>query len=368
MKLKVVHLTSAHPRYDIRIFIKMCSSLADKNVDVSLIVADGGGDELKNNVKIIDVGAKGGRLSRMTKTVSQVFSKARVLDADVYHLHDPELIPIGLKLKKMGKIVVFDAHEDLPNQIRSKPYLNGLMRVLLSWIFEKYETFTLSKFNAVVSATETIKNKFIKIKPNSITINNYPILGELSHNVKWQNKKEEVCYLGVITKIRGIKQVISSLGELENVRLNLAGTFAESSVKEEVKSWKEWNKVNELGLIEREHAARILSQSKIGIVTFLNCPNHFDSQPNKMFEYMSAGLPIVASNFPLWKDVVEVNECGICVDPEKPEEIAKAIKSILADPEKAQKMSDNGKNAVLTRYNWNAEQKKLFELYEGFEK
>ena len=104
---KITHLTSAHPRYDTRIFIKMCSSLAAQSYDISLVVADGEGDEFINGVSIFDVGAKtGGRLTRMTTTVKRVFEKARELDADIYHLHDPELIPTGIKLKKLGKTVI----------------------------------------------------------------------------------------------------------------------------------------------------------------------------------------------------------------------------------------------------------------------
>jgi hypothetical protein len=91
---KVVHLTSVHQRYDIRIFVKMCSSLATHGFDVSMIVADGLGGEVKSDVSIIDVGVKtGGRLSRMINAVKRVYEKAIELDADICHFHDPELIP-----------------------------------------------------------------------------------------------------------------------------------------------------------------------------------------------------------------------------------------------------------------------------------
>lgn len=367
---RVAHLTSAHDRYDTRIFLKMCRSLAEAEYDVTLVVADGKGLEHKDGVRIVDVGARGkNRFDRMTTTVQCIYQKAVSLNAEIYHLHDPELIPAGLKLKALGKVVVFDAHEDLPKQLKSKPYLNPLTGRLLSVMFAVYERWTCRKFDAVISATPSIGKKFSEIAAKSVVVNNYPLLAELENSNGWSSKRREAVYVGAITKIRGIVEVVDALAYTSSVRLNLAGRFNESDVRQEIpkrvrNGLAPWDLVNELGSLNRDEVREILARSVVGVVTFLPVPNHVDSQPNKMFEYMSAGLPLVTSDFPLWREIVEGNDCGVCVDPRDPVAIGRAIQRLIDNPDLAQRLGDNGRRAIEREFNWSVESLKLLELYE----
>ena len=333
---------------------------------VSLVVADGRGEEVKDGVSIIDAGVLRGRLNRIFRTTQNVFKKALALQADVYHLHDPELIPVGLKLKRYGKVVIFDSHEDVPKQLMSKPYLHPLVRRSVSLAFACYERFACRKLDAILTATPFIRDKFLTMHPCVLDINNFPMVGELDAMIPWDRKQSEVCYVGGITSIRGVREVIKALENLQSpARLNLVGRFSESSVEAEVKQYKGWASVNECGQLGRAGVRDVLGHSVAGLVTFLPLPNHVDAQPNKMFEYMSSGIPVIASNFPLWREIIEGSQCGLCVDPLDPQAIAKAIDFLVNNPDKAAQMGRNGKKAVNERYNWDQEGSKLIAFYSS---
>ncbi|MBS9442722.1 glycosyltransferase family 4 protein [Photorhabdus heterorhabditis] len=364
--MKIAHMTSVHSRYDTRIFFKECISLQQEKYDVSLIVADGRGNETNKNINIYDVGFLPGRLNRIFRTTKLVYKKACELSADIYHLHDPELIPIGLKLLKKNKIVIFDAHEDVPKQLLSKPYLNKYILRFLSKGFSLYERWAIPKFSGIITATPIIRDKFLLINKRTIDINNYPILGELHNsNIEWSEKEKQVCYVGGISRIRGIKEMIESISHLStDTKMKLAGNFSNKDLENKIKSMKNWHKIDELGFLNRTETKELLSKSIAGMVLFHPQPNHIDAQPNKMFEYMSAGIPVIASNFTLWKDIIIGNNCGICIDPLNPKELAHTIDYLSNNHDIAEEMGNNGCLAVNNKYNWNIEQSKLIKFYQ----
>lgn len=360
----VAHLTSAHPRYDTRIFVKQCRSLAAHGYDVTLVVADGLGDAVRDGVSIRDVGRSQGRLGRMLHSVRRVYQAALDIDADIYHLHDPELLRVGLRLRRKGKVVIFDSHEDIPKQMLSKPYLGPVRLRLIAFVFSHFERYVCSRISGVVAATPTIRDKFLSINGNTIDINNYPVLGEFDAGIALGARQREVCYIGGISRTRGIVELVDAMARVSSgVRLSLAGNFETAALEADVRQAEGWARVNFHGYLGRSQIRDVLARSMAGMVTLHPISNYLESLPVKMFEYMAAGIPVIASNFPLWEKIISDADCGICVDPLDTSAIADAIDFFVTHPELACQMGRNGRAAVVSHYNWSVEEKKLLSFY-----
>ncbi len=363
--LKICHLTSAHIRYDVRIFLKECVSLAHAGYDVTLVCADDKDNEIKDGVYIISTRfVPKNRIHRLRCAKKALLKSAREIDADVYHFHDPDLLSVGYSLKKQGKTVIYDTHEDVPRQIMGKTWIPRIFRTLLAYAFEKYENYHAKHFDHIITATPHIRTRFVKLNPRTTTVNNYPLHAEFAIPSRWDHKKSECCYIGCIDVIRGIYQIINSLA-IAQIPTHFCGTFESAVVQEKASALAGFSYIKYHGQLSRSDVQNILSQCKIGLITYLPDGNHIASQPNKLFEYMAAGIPVVASNFPLWKEIVEENHCGICVDPENPHEIADAIRLILANDEHARVMGENGKKAITEKYNWSIEEAVLLNIYRS---
>ena len=121
--------------------------------------------------------------------------------------------------------------------------------------------------------------------------------------------------------------------------------------------------INFIGKLTRQKVNELYGKSRAGIVIYQPAKNHFESQPIKLFEFMAAGLPVVASNFPLWEKIVRDSGCGICVDPTNVLEVRNACVFLLDNLDEAEKMGKIGYKHVIEKYNWSNEEKKLLNLY-----
>lgn len=366
MPINVTHISSVHERCDVRIFVKECAGLRSAGYNVTLMVADGMGPEVKSKIQIYDVGKPKSRRERIFLSTFKVFIKSLNSDASVIHLHDPELLPFGLLLKLFGKKVIFDAHEDVVLQLLNKPYLGQIQRRVLSILYKSLEIFICKRLDGIVAATPAIAEKFKKYNSNVVTVCNYPLLTEFLSIRSSKRSSNIVCYVGGISQVRGIGGILDALDLTQsNAVLYLAGACLEPDFRIEIENNKAWHKVTDFGTVDREGVVSIYERASLGLVTLLPIPNYLEALPVKMFEYMAAGLPVIASNFPLWKRLISDTKCGICVDPEKPQEIADAVDYLLLNPVEAQAMGKNGRKAVVDLYNWDNERAKLVAMYDS---
>lgn len=364
MTARIAHVTTVHPRHDIRIFRKECVSLARAGYETHLVVGDGLGDELIDGVRIVDIGAAPrGRLARMREQPLKALAAVRRIDPVAVHFHDPELLRIGVQLAREGRTAIYDAHEDLPRQMLTKQWLPAWLRAPLSALVERYEDSLVRRLSAVVAATPHIARRFSAVQPQAVDICNFPSTEELWPAGAGGARENAVCYVGGITRTRGIRELMAALALLPEVRLILCGAMEDAALESELRAHAAWGQVEYLGQVGRAQVREVLARSRAGMVTLLPMPSYMDALPIKMFEYMSAGLPVIASDFPLWRQIVDDAGCGWCVDPVDPGAVADAIGRVLASPEQAERMGAAGRRAVEQTFNWPHEERKLLDFY-----
>jgi glycosyltransferase involved in cell wall biosynthesis len=359
-------MSSAHTPYDVRIFQKECQTLAEAGYDVTYVV-QGPADAERNKVKFVTVPAASGRKSRMLKTTRQVLREAIRLNADIYHFHDPELIPAGLLLRLRGKKVVYDVHEEVANDILHKKWLPAPLRFAVAFATNAIQKFGAACFSGIVVSRPSLEKDFPKKK--TALVNNYPILGELEMpaSVPFDQRPRRAAYVGVMGCERGMREMVEGLGALPedyDFELLIAGEVRPSGLVDEVRDLPGFRRVKLLGQQSRKQVAELLNSSRFGIIFFLPVPNHVRSFPTKLFEYISAGIPALATDMPLWIDIVEKGGFGKVVDINNPKAVADKIMWMTDHPDECRAMGERGRQAVQTEFNWGVEAARLLKLYE----
>jgi glycosyltransferase involved in cell wall biosynthesis len=359
---RVCHITTAHPVDDHRILHKECVTLGAAGYDVTLIAPDADGEAIKG-VSLVGLRTPARtRLERMLRRPVAAYRIARALDADLYHFHDPEFLPFGVRLARGGKRVVYDAHEDVPMQIRYKEWLPVRSRPAMARAMALLEARCVARMDAVVSPSLAALRRLAPYQPRSVLVANYPRLDEIVPAASWDDRLPAACCVGGITRVRGALELVDAMRYVDT-ELYLAGAISPPSLRPELERSPGWRRVRYLGRVGFEQVPALLAKVKVGVVPLQPIPNYREAYPVKLFEYMAAGLPVIATDVPRWRELLEAHDCAVCFPAGSPRRLGEAIAALLADNDRARAMSVRARRAAEQHYSWDTQAAALLDLY-----
>lgn len=365
--IRVCHITSAHGIEDARIFNKECVSIAQYNYDVYLV--ERGGSYEKQGVKIVGIGhVSSNRILRMTIGAYKAYKAAKKVKADIYHIHDIELLPYALHFKKCGKHVVFDSHENYYEQIRHKEYLFPKIAKLIAGLYLQFETYVAKKIDGIIYPC-TFKGKILHENDckNVVLIDNL-VRRNLFDGFDESDKSHsrQMCFVGNLSDARCTFEIIEAAIKA-NVKLVLAGEFSDEEYKRKcLRLINDNSNISWLGQLKYKDALRVIKESYAGLCPEKNVGqyNTNDNLAMKSYEYMAAAIPVIVADYSFARKVMKEYKYGLLVDPNDTNEIAEAMGYLSNNFEEAQLMGRNGRRAIDEKYNWENEEKKLILLYE----
>lgn len=379
-------MTSVHPWDDPRIFYKEAVSLG-KKFDVELYAPARFSTMEKYGVTIFGLPKLNQRFLRPLNWL-KLLSLAWKSECRIIHFHDPELIPVGLCLKFFrGKKIIYDVHEDLPASILTKPWIPRFLRAPVSRLVDRLEKWAASRFDAVILAEFSYREKFRSVAGRLEAIVNFP-LGDVFRAVdtapmkqiwrcraKQQDTRHNLIYAGVLSIPRGAREMILSLAAVRasgmDCRLYLVGAWSppklEDEMRELIREHGLGPAVTITGRLSLSQVYALYGKSDIGMALLHPEKNYLRSMATKIYEYMAAGLPVLASDFPDWQSLIEKNDCGITVDPLDIQSISEKIRFLLKKPCFSCRLGNNGYRAARRYYHWAGEERKLWKLYQDLE-
>lgn len=362
--VRVLQLSTVHPWDDNRICRKICVSLVEDGYDVVLMARDANSEASipPEGVELHILPNPKNRIRRGLISLG-IWRSARKLRPDIVHFHDPELIPAGLFLRMLGYKVIYDVHEDYPEKMRTKRWIPAPIRRIMGfsmWLLEKLGS---RFFSSNLFVTQHIGQRFPR--RNSELLRNYPRLTEVVPATSRPAAGDNLIYVGGLDVDRGTLEMIAGLEAATTParRLELHGTTDDAVVNARLDAASSSGLLLCCGWSSRTVVKERLAQAVAGLVLLRPTTAYLESLPTKLFEYMGAGLPVIASDFPVWRKIIETHECGVLVDPSDATAIAAAIDWMYQHPEQARAMGENGRHAIRSELNWESEAKVLRNTY-----
>lgn len=367
MSIKVCHMSSVHLNTDRRIFVAECTALAEAGYEVYLVAC--GKSREDKGVHVIGMNNRSlRRIERITQFAKAVYEKALELDCDVYHFHDPELLPYGMKLRRKGKKVIFDSHELYTAQIPEKPYLPKWILSILAKCYEIYENYVLKNIDGVIyPCLMQGVNPFQGKCKNVALVNNTLLLSEMfdKYNPDIKKYDKSVCYVGTLSYERGITHLIKAVYKAGAV-LYLGGKFSQDSYREEIENMPEYKCVRYQGILDRNAVVELVSRCMVGAVSLLYLGQYgkCDNLATKAYECMSLAIPVIVLKSDYVENLLREYPFGIMTDFSDIDATANVISYLINNPKDAEKMGQAGRRAVYERFNWDRDKENLLELYE----
>ncbi len=371
--MKICMLTTVHQSFDTRIFYKESKSLQKAGHTVTLIApSDTASKNNVDGIHVITVKKPDSKILHPI-TMVRVFITGFCQDCDVYHCHEPGSLFVCALLKLLRRTkLVYDAHEHYPSIISENSLFPKYLKHSIYKIVDISEK-TLCKFtNIIITVNHSLENRYEKIK-DVVVLFNVPILDlfNVSNSIK---EKSVIISLGNISEKRGFDKLLFSMKKIKQtkpyVKLLILGHILDTNkfstwVDDYIRTNGLEENVELIDWIPHSDVVRYIETSTVGIILFQ--PTHYNNLiglPNKLFEYMACGIPVIASNFQEIRIIINKSNCGILIDPTNTQEITDAILWLLEHPEEAEQMGENGRRAVEETYNWGNMEKRLFKVYE----
>jgi glycosyltransferase involved in cell wall biosynthesis len=369
MPMNVCHVISGYYRNDARVFIRQCLSLQRAGYNVSIVTNDGEPDEVLEGIPIMSCRRQWPRYRVLLAARHQFLEEVLRVDADVYQLHSPELLPLAKPLKQRGKAVVYDAHEDLPRHLLEKEWLHPVLRRPLAVAAELYLRSTLKRIDDVVSPHTHVVDHLQRTIGKGVLVANFPIVQPLPAMTKeeFASRPSAICYTGTVYSYSNQEATLDALAGLPGVRYRVAG-YIDEGHRRALQRRTGAAQAEYMGRLGRADLRALYASCIAGLAVYdykLNLGYKLGSYgTNKVFEYMEAGLPLICTDYTLWRDIVDRYECGVCVRPGSVEDIRAAIAFVTSDRDRAYRMGQNGRRAVIEEFNWNSEERRYLGLFE----
>lgn len=367
--------SSVHVWNDTRIFYKEAMTLADAGFEVDFYAIDNGMEVVNHpGLRVHLLPASQSRFARPLRW-RKLYQIAKASDAMYYHIHDPELLLLLPKLrkKKPDAVLTYDMHENFPADIETKTWIPAFLRKpLQKWVL-RMEKRTMACCDHIIFAEESYLENYEHITSKKTTIYNYPTYMEAIPKSSSESQFTLI-YVGSITEDRGVFEMLELIRQLQEKHpeaycLKLLGPMTNSleiKVQAYINQHQLETAVQVYGRVPYPEIWKAYAESDLGLCLLHPIPNYLHSMATKLYEYMAASLPILASDFPDWENFIAKHQSGTVSSPFDTEKLIREVEKRAANPRFYAKEGERGRLAYEQEYHWGIEaQKMLSTIYDS---